>query len=70
MIKKPEGIIPPVCVLSVVIQLSISTPSAAHTTPPRSAARPERNRTAQGPAAWYDPEAQPPDAERQPAEYP
>lgn len=44
MIKKPEGIIPPVCVLSVVIQLSISTPSAAHTTPPRSAARPERNR--------------------------
>ena len=31
MIKKPEGIIPPVCVLSVVIQLSISTPSAAHT---------------------------------------
>ena len=41
MIKKPEGIIPPVCVLSVVIQLSISTPSAAHTTPPRSAARPE-----------------------------
>ena len=85
MIKKPEGIIPPVCVLSVVIQLSISTPSAAHTTPPRSAARPERNAddpgqnnvqreqgdpTAQGAAAWYDPEAQPPDAERQPAEYP
>ena len=32
MIKKPEGITPPVCVLSVVIQLSISTPSAAHTT--------------------------------------
>ena len=42
--KIPAGVIPPVCVLSVVIQLSISTPSAAHTTPPRSAARPERNR--------------------------
>ena len=32
--------------------------------------REQGNPTAQGAAAWYDPEAQPPDAERQPAEYP
>ena len=76
MIKKPEGIIPPVCVLSVVIQLSISTPSAADQN--ETADDPGQNKvqreqgdpTAQGAAAWYDPEAQPPDAERQPAEYP
>ena len=30
----------------------------------------QRDTAAQGTAARYDPEAQPPDAERQPAEYP
>lgn len=84
MIKKPGYYPSGLCFLSVVIQLSISTPSAAHTTPPRSAARPE-NQTADDPGqnkvqreqaihAREPPpgmiEAQPPDAERQPAEYP
>ena len=32
--------------------------------------REQRDTAAQGAAARYDPEAQPPDAERQPAEYP
>ena len=85
MIKKPEGIIPPVCVLSVVIQLSTSTRQRhiphRHNQPPdqdetsddssqNEVQHEQGDPAAQRAAARYDPETQPPDAERQPAEYP